>query len=171
MVERLNALGVALDWERVQAMSAGGVVSRAHIARALVEGGQAASAAEAVERYLLPGGPAYIARRAPTPAAAIACIHAAGGAAVLAHPGVYRDYTALIEQLAAAGLDGVEVLHPSHDATTRANLRALARQHDLLLTGGSDFHTPRDRLGAFNPPPRCLRDLRERAARYRRSPG
>lgn len=166
MVERLNALGIALKWEQVQALSASGVVNRAHIARALVGGGLASSVAEAIERYLLPGGAAYVPRRVMTPAAAIACIHAAGGAAVLAHPGVYSGYAALVEQFAADGLDGVEMLHPANGETVRANLRALARRHDLLLTGGSDFHTPRDRLGAFNPPPECLRDLRERAARY-----
>lgn len=167
MVECLNALGVPLAWERVLALSAGGVVNRAHIARALVESGQVSSVPEAVERYLLPGGAAYVPRHTMTPAAAIASIHAAGGAAVLAHPGVYGAYAALVERFVADGLDGVEVLHPANGETVRANLRGLARGHNLVITGGSDFHTPRDRLGAFNPPPECLRDLRERAGRYR----
>jgi predicted metal-dependent phosphoesterase TrpH len=66
-------------------------------------------------------------------------IHQAGGLASLAHPGVSRrDY--LIPDLAAAGLDAIEVRHSDHDAETEARYRRLASRLGLLVTGGSDFH-------------------------------
>jgi predicted metal-dependent phosphoesterase TrpH len=86
---------------------------------------------------------------------AIAVTHAAGGVAVLAHPGAYprvRDIDAVVARLAAAGLDGIEVRYPyAHNrghfgadarevAALVAHFHDLAEQHDLLITGGSDYH-------------------------------
>jgi 3',5'-nucleoside bisphosphate phosphatase len=102
---------------------------------------------------------------------AIALIHGAGGATVLAHPGrrvgrIPLDRAALAE-LSAQGLDGVEVEHPAHTPEQRATYAGIARDLDLVATGGSDWHgRPRDLppgtlgTGAFD-----LAALRGRAAR------
>lgn len=176
ILDRLAALGAPVARERVQALAAGGVIGRPHIARALVETGAVDSVGEAFSRYLYTGGPAYVARERLSPREAIAVIHAAGGAAVLAHPGIVPDYAELIAELAACGLDGVEVAHPQNDGVARANLAGLARKYGLIMTGGSDFHGPAIKpgiaLGMVTPPPGCVKALRERADNYReRSPG
>jgi predicted metal-dependent phosphoesterase TrpH len=75
----------------------------------------------------------------PEPTEIIEAIHEAGGIAVLAHPHQYRN-EALLEELIAAGLDGVEVWHPSHTEEQTEALLQLTEQKGLLATGGSDFH-------------------------------
>jgi len=167
IVERLNDLGMGVTWERVLAIAGEGVVGRVHIAHALLEAGHVEDVRSAFDRYLGEGCPAYVLRERPSPEAAIALIHGAGGAAVLAHPGLLRNYRTLVERLVPAGLDGVEVLHPANGQTVRANLRGLARAYNLVITGGSDFHYRTDALGAYSPPPECLRDLRGRASHWR----
>ena len=67
-------------------------------------------------------------------------IHSAGGIAVLAHPAVFDNYE-LLEELAAAGkIDGVEIWHQSADERQRDRLMKIAQEHNLITTGGSDFH-------------------------------
>lgn len=165
IVERLAEIGVRIRWEDVLAQAAG-VVGRPHIAQAMLNAGYVETINEAFERYLRPGTPAYVPRSRLSPEAAIDLIHKAGGAAVLAHPALIPDYSQMIERLVPCGLDGVEVLHPKNIAVVRQNLRALAYRHDLIMTGGSDFHRRLDSIGSLNPPPTCVRDLRERAKRY-----
>ena len=75
----------------------------------------------------------------PEPAEIIEAIHEAGGIAVLAHPGFYDNFE-LLEELIPIGLDGVEVWHPENTAEQQEMLIAIAKKHDLLMTGGSDFH-------------------------------
>lgn len=83
-----------------------------------------------------------------SPPAAVELIHAAGGVAVLAHPGIIAAESsqemlqAVFAALVAAGLDGLEVFHPFHDAAQRAALQAMAADHELIITGGSDWHGP-----------------------------
>ncbi|NWG17668.1 MAG: PHP domain-containing protein [Chloroflexi bacterium] len=168
IVEKLAALGLPVSWERVLAQADGGAVGRPHIARAMVEAGLVASVSEAFDRYLYTGGPAYVSRERLTPEAAVALIHRAGGAAVLAHPAVLPDYAAMVERLVTAGLDGVEVVHPLNSEIVRDNLRGLAARFGLVMTGGSDFHgSESEPLGSVTPPSGCVPALRERAARYR----
>lgn len=143
-VERLAALGVPVTWERVREL-AGGTVGRPHIARAMVEAGavpdmEAAFTAE----WLAPGGRAYVTRYALDPVRAVRLVRAAGGVAVLAHPRASRrGYVvsdATIRVLVSAGLGGLEVDHPDHDADDRARLRGLAAELGLIVTGASDDH-------------------------------
>lgn len=167
--QRLEALNMPLAWERIVSIAEGGAIGRPHIARALVEAGYVESIGEAFSRYLYTGGPAYIARRRMSPEEAIALIHSAGGAAVMAHPALVANYLALIrERLVPAGLDGVEVVHPKNPPNDRLNLYGIARQYQLIPTGGSDFHAPEEDgtilLGHLNPPEGCVEALEARAA-------
>jgi 3',5'-nucleoside bisphosphate phosphatase len=167
IVERLAALGVPIAIERVMEL-AKGTVGRPHIARALVEAGHVEGIGEAFDRYLSSGAPAYLPGDKLSPSEAIDLIHSAGGVAVMAHPALVSGYAALVEQFVPLGLDGVEVAHPKNSNPVRANLRALAKKYDLVMTGGSDFHRPEaDSLGSVTPPAGCVAALRERAQKYR----
>lgn len=167
IVEKLAALGLPVAWERVLELADGGSVGRPHVARAMVEAGYVESTHEAFNRYLHNGGPAYVSRERLTPEAAIDLIHSAGGAAVLAHPGLLANYAAMVERLVPAGLDGVEVAHPKNPPILRDNLRALAARYNLIMTGGTDFHGPDSEadLGSITPPPGCIAALQARATR------
>lgn len=139
IVERLNALGIPVTVDDVLAQAAGGAVGRPHIARALVAGGWARDLRDAFDRLLGNGRPAYVEKRRLAIADAIRLIHEAGGIAVYAHPGAGAT-RARLEALRAAGLDGVEVRHPSHSAEDIARIGALADHLALLPSGGSDWH-------------------------------
>lgn len=171
IVEKLTGLGLPIAWERVEAIADGAAIGRPHIARAMVEAGYVGSVRDAFDRYLYNGGPGYVARYRLSPEEAVALIHEAGGVAVLAHPGLLPDYRTMALRLIPAGLDGVEVWHPDNSETVRLNLRALAAEHDLIMTGGSDFHgavvNPNATPGSTNPPDTCIAQLQERAKKYR----
>jgi predicted metal-dependent phosphoesterase TrpH len=139
IVERLNALGVNVGFEDVLSQAGTGVVGRPHVARAMIAEGWAVDARDAFDRYLGAGRPAYVAKEQLSMSDAIAMIHAAGGLAVLAHPGA-GGTRERIESLRALGLDGIEVKHPSHSSSDTARLRGLCEQFGLVMSGGSDWH-------------------------------
>lgn len=170
-VERLAQLGLPVAWSRVVALAGGDSVGRPHIARAMVEAGYVQSVKEAFDRYLDSSQPAYIPRQTLTPQEAVDLIHAAGGVAVLAHPVFVADLPAVVDQLVAAGLDGIEVSYPEHTPEFEAQVREMALRHDLVMTGGSDFHglnmPGKAMIGAALAPAGAVEALRERAAGYR----
>jgi predicted metal-dependent phosphoesterase TrpH len=143
IVERLQAIGVQITFDDVLLQAGGGAIGRPHVARALVADGWATDQRDAFDRYLGAGRPAYVAKDQLGMREAIAMVHAAGGLAVLAHPGAAGTRERL-ESLAALGLDGVEVKHPSHSSQDTQRLRALAEQLGLLPSGGSDWHGAAD---------------------------
>ncbi len=153
--ERLAALGVPVTPEEVAVHVRGRIVARPHFARALVARGYVPDLRAAFTQYLRDGGPAYVDAQVPPPAEAVKAIREAGGVAVVAHPGQIRlglpdGMRAFLRELRAAGLAGLEVWHPSHDAQARVLFGALAAELDLLPSGGSDFHgdtKPHIRLG------------------------
>ncbi len=139
MVARLNARQVALEVETVFKVANCRAPGRPHVARALVEGGFCASLDEAFERYLKKDRPGWVPKAKQAAAVVVELIHAAGGLAVMAHPGLNHD-DSLIEKLARMGLDGVECFHPKHSATASLKYQGIAAQLGLLVTGGSDCH-------------------------------
>ncbi len=142
MVRRLGALGAVVEWSRVTEIAAGASVGRPHVARALVEAGWVGSPREAFARYLGRSGPAYVPRVKLTPEEAVECIARHGGVAVLAHPGWEASGRVLerLGDLIAHGLAGIEVYYPDHKAEMIQEYRRLAAQHDLVVTGGTDYH-------------------------------
>ncbi|MGP9694883.1 PHP domain-containing protein [Brachybacterium sp. AOP25-B2-12] len=170
MVERIAA-DLPLTWEQVLAQVAGEqtTVGRPHIADALVAAGLVGDRDEAFATILADGSPYYVGHYAPSPHVAVAAIRAAGGVPVIAHPasgtrGVDVPL-ALLEELVAAGLQGVEVDHREHDHLERERLRSFAHSHDLLITGGSDYHGrgKPNRLGENLTSPHVLDAIIERA--------
>jgi predicted metal-dependent phosphoesterase TrpH len=111
-----------------------------------------------------------VARARLTPEESVELIHSAGGVAVLAHPGLLRDYRRMILRLIAVGLDGVEVMHPSNSEDVRLDLRGIAVASNLIMTGGSDFHGPKIKpdttLGMVSPPDGAVEALAAAARRY-----
>jgi predicted metal-dependent phosphoesterase TrpH len=142
MIAQVNAAGYPLDEAEVFAESAGSdALGRPHIARALVRTGQIKDIETAFRELLGRGKPGYVASNYITPVRAVEVILASGGVPVLAHPGRLTDL-AIIDELVAAGLVGLEVFYPAHDASMRSHFRAIAHAHGLLMTAGSDFHDP-----------------------------
>lgn len=139
IVERLNVAGVPITMDAVLAVALDAAIGRPHVAKALIAGGFVRDAREAFDRYLGAGRPAYVDKERLEIAEGIALIHRSGGIAVLAHPGPEGRLEA-IEPLVAVGLDGLEVLHPSHSAADRVRLGALATHFGLVPSGGSDWH-------------------------------
>jgi len=145
LVERLNELGLPVRVEDIYRVAGDANPGRPHVARALVALGLVRDTEEAFRRFLGDAGPANVRKAVPAPAEAIAWIHAAGGKAVWAHPlarPVQRQggFEGLVRELKTQGLDGLEEVHPSQDPGARRRIRQLARELDLRLTGGSDFH-------------------------------
>lgn len=167
MVERLAALGVPVALGRVRAFAGDGAIGRPHVARALVEAGHVQTIGEAFDRFIGRTGPAYVERVKVTPAQAVQIIRAAGGLAVLAHPG-WGAQEGLVPELVAAGLDGIEVYYPDHTPDQVAHYAALARAYGLLVTGGTDFHggglATRVPPGGQYVPEEIVAPLRQRAA-------
>ena len=145
MVERLQdrGIGVTLDDVRAAAGNAA-ATGRPHVADALVTLGVVADRDEAFVRYLDSGRPAYANRYAASLPDMIDLVRDAGGVSVIAHPWGRHQRSSLSEaslaELAERGLAGIEVDHQDHDAATRDELRAVARNLDLVATGSSDHH-------------------------------
>jgi predicted metal-dependent phosphoesterase TrpH len=143
IVIRLNELGVRLEFSAVLEQAAGGAIGRPHVARAMIAEGWAVDLRDAFDRYLGNGRPAFIGKDRLAVTDAIDLIHAAGGLAVLAHPGS-SGTRERIEAFAAQGIDGVEVRHPSHSSEDAARLLALVEHFSLVPSGGSDWHGAAD---------------------------
>ena len=141
MSAKLGELGVpiAIDPIVESAEAEGRSVARPLLARALVDAGYASSPREAFDRWIGDGGKAYVPRIGSSPADVVRLVSRAGGVCSIAHPGLLnRDH--LVPSLAEAGLAAIEVYHPEHDRATQTRYRQLAVQHDLAVSGGSDFH-------------------------------
>ncbi len=141
IVERLAALGIVLDVDRLRVEVGDGAFGRPHVARALVAAGAVASVEEAFERYLGDGAPAFVPKAKWSLGEAIGAVRAAGGLAVLAHPVWYANVPGLLRKGLGLGLDGVEIFHPDNGAR-EGELLAEADALGLLVSGGSDFHSP-----------------------------
>jgi 3',5'-nucleoside bisphosphate phosphatase len=144
IVDKLVADGVPITWERVRQLAGTGAVGRPHIARALVEQGVVPDVDAAFAQYLSDDSKYHVRKADSSVLDIVRLIALAGGVSVFAHPfarlrGPVVD-EAVIAELAAAGLDGIEVDHPDHSPIDRERLRGLATELDLIPTGSSDYH-------------------------------
>ncbi len=171
MVDKLRALGFPISFERVREIARGGNIVRPHVAQAMVEAGIVGSEEEAFEKWIADGGPAHVPKHALDPLDAVKLIRDAGGVCVLAHPGMWGDQTSvpepLIEEMAAAGMAGLEVDHTDHSPEQREHYRDLAARLGVVASGGSDCHGMRYdpiRLGTTLCTPAAFEALRSFAA-------
>ncbi len=176
IVARLNELGIPLTMAEV-AEAAGRepgmdeTIGRPHIAEALVRRGVVATTQEAFDRYLAKGKPGYVDPPPRiSPREAFEWIREAGGTAIVAHPGLYRN-DSLAEKFLLDGADGLEAYHSDHGPEAERFFRELAEKHGKLATGGSDFHGARKgkiyhgAIGNRTVDVSVLAELRRRSAR------
>ncbi|MFB6265071.1 MAG: PHP domain-containing protein [Bradymonadaceae bacterium] len=137
---KLRDLGVEVHIDQVRDRAGEqGALARPHMARTLRDLGHVETVQEAFDRYIEDGGPAYVPVTWPSIPEAIRLIRKAGGVPVLAHPGRY-DLDDRIPEWVEAGIEGIEIAHPSHDQTDERHYRAVAEEHGLFTTRSSDFH-------------------------------
>lgn len=174
ILARLSEIDIHLAAEDVRRLAGdAAALGRPHVADALVEAGVVASRDQAFAELLGPGGPAYVDRYAADLVTMIRTVADAGGVSVIAHPWASRyRHTALdgagLEALKGEGLVGIEVDHEDHDARTREQLRGLAGEIGLVVTGSSDYHgTGKEGhdLGCNTTEPEQLERLLELASR------
>jgi predicted metal-dependent phosphoesterase TrpH len=139
MVDRLQDMGLSLDFEDVLRQARGGAVGRPHVARAIVRGGGALGMSEAFDRYIGRGRPAFVEKVLPSFREVADLVHSVRGVVSVAHL-KDRGTRSFIERLKTEGLDAIETRHPSHDADVRSRLTDIALRLGLLRTGGSDWH-------------------------------
>lgn len=154
MYQLLRERGFDITEEALREMFPEGVLTRAHVARFLLEKGYIPSIAVAFEKYIGDNCPCYVPKTKITPQEAIDLIHHAGGKAILAHPVLYhmsdQRLREMIAECKTCGLEGIEALYSTYQAGDERYIRRLAEEYDLKLSGGSDFHgsnKPQIRLG------------------------
>ena len=139
IIEKLNDLNIPLTMESVLEQAGSGSVGRPHIAHALLEEGITGTYNEAFFKYIGNGKPAYEKKFHVSPEAAIELIASAGGVSFVAHPGNSIDEQMLLDVI-RTGVDGIEVVHPSHSPERVAHYGGIVDEYFLLASGGSDFH-------------------------------
>ena len=165
IVNNLRADGIPVTWERVAELAGDGSVGRPHIGQALVEAGVVGSVDEAFADLLSSRSKYYVRKADMDVFDALRLINAAGGVTAFAHPLARRRGTVVgdevIADMAAAGLDGLEVDHPDHSLADRAHLSGLAANLGLIPLGSSDYHGRNKavRMGACTTSPDAYTDL------------
>ncbi|NTU96245.1 MAG: PHP domain-containing protein [Chlorobiaceae bacterium] len=144
MVNKLARMGVKIGIEQIITKAQNGSVGRPHIAAVLQDVGYVKSFSEAFSKYLGAHSPAYVKSIETHPGEVIRLINEASGLSFLAHPAQnVPDET--LKQLITFGLDGIEIVHPSHDNYKQNYYREIANEYFLLFSGGSDYHGMKDR--------------------------
>ena len=166
LAARLRELGFDVTLEEAERRGRG-MTGRPHFAEIMVEKGYVGSVRQAFDDYLDESAIGYVYRREPQFAEGVAQIREAGGIASLAHPvRVNGDVQRLLPELCEAGLNAIEAYHSDHGPAEVEFFLGLARRHNLLVTGGSDFHggsvKPGVRLGAGEGNLRVPREVIDR---------
>ncbi|RQR27992.1 MULTISPECIES: 3',5'-nucleoside bisphosphate phosphatase [unclassified Burkholderia] len=167
---QLETLGIPGAYEgALKYVSNPDLISRTHFARFLVENGHAASTSDVFDRVLGDGKPGFVPHRWATLSDAVAWIRAAGGDAVVAHPGRYRytpvEFDAFFAEFIDLGGRAIEVITGSHTPDQYREYADVARRFGFEVSRGSDFHAPgegRIELGSLPPLPPDLKPVWER---------
>jgi predicted metal-dependent phosphoesterase TrpH len=163
MLEKLDKLGMHIEWGRLKEIAGDSVVGRPHVARAMVDAGYVASSIEAFDNYIGRNGPAYIEHKKMTPLDVVKLITEVSGIPVLAHPDNITNLDDMLGKLKEAGLMGLEIYYGRYTTATIKRLLNLAKKYDLLPTGGSDYHAFHDEretlIGDISLPEDCVRKL------------
>ncbi len=140
----LQSIGIELSYADLNMESDKNIITRLNFAKVLVQKGYAETVKEALAKYLHKGGTAFVEYNNHPFSVVAQRIHEAGGIVSLAHPAEYRlsdaETESLVRALKREGLDAIECIHPSQDSSCSHKLKNHAKQHNLCMTGGSDFH-------------------------------
>jgi predicted metal-dependent phosphoesterase TrpH len=165
IIKKLEEFDVFIDFKDVRKLTGSkDIIGRPHIARAVLEAGYCADKQEVFDKYISNDAPAYVAKPTPSPKKVIKTIKKAGGIAVLAHPFTIRN-DLIIEDLIKMGLMGLEVYYAKSSRETVEHYEAMACEHNLIRTGGTDFHGDEydlELLGQINVPEFVLEELDNR---------
>lgn len=144
IIDKLNQLGCDISYDEVKEVAGEGSVGRPHFARVLLAKGRVTSVQEAFDRYLGPNGKAYTPKRKLGVREAIALLREEGATVILAHPGMLalgkEEQKRRVAEYKDLGLDGLEVYYSEYTEAQTQFYRELARDLDLLESGGSDYH-------------------------------
>lgn len=140
MIEKFNHAGIIIERGELFKISQGESIGRPHFARLLIKMGLAASVNEAFAKYLLPGTATYVERYKLSPEETIKEIKKANGLSVIAHPSLIKNQ-GIIHEIIDMKIDGIEVYHPKNTSIQSREYYQLTKEHNLLLTGGSDNHS------------------------------
>ena len=144
MIAALQEEGFPITMEALLAANPDSVITRANIARFLYEHGWIKSVSEAFDKYIGDGCRCYVGRFKVSPMEAVSLIKRTGGIAILAHPLLYHlgveQLQLLIDDLKAVGLDGIEAIYSTYTTGEEQLVKRIAKENDLLISGGSDFH-------------------------------
>ncbi|MBI1939037.1 MAG: PHP domain-containing protein [Ignavibacteriales bacterium] len=138
IVQKLRKLGLHITLDDVLAQAQNSSIGRPHVAYALVDLGIISNYYEAFDKFIGDNGPAYERKIHVSPQSALKLINDAGGLSIIAHPGYMKE--SILINLIKAGVDGIEVIHPSHNENQIKFYKGIVNQYCLLATGGSDFH-------------------------------
>ncbi|KWX73944.1 PHP domain-containing protein [Paenibacillus jilunlii] len=177
IIAKLQALGIDITMDQVTAgigreLKPDESVGRPHIADELVRLGAAVDMRDAFDKYLAEGAAAFVSPPRITPELACGWIAEAGGAAVLAHPGIYGDDELVRSIIERSALRGIEAYHSDHSPADAERYLALAEEFGLLVTGGSDFHGARQgvvfhgEIGSVSVPVDVLEQLRDKPKQH-----
>ena len=138
--KKFNEHDIPVKPEDVFALSHKGILTRLHIARAVVNTGKVIGIGNVFKKYLRIGGPCYVAHDHFTPKQAIEKILEVKGVPVVAHPKTIVNDVSMIKELVDYGLKGIEIFHTLHNSSDEKKYKKLAKKYDLIITGGSDCH-------------------------------
>jgi hypothetical protein len=138
IIDKLNSIGLGISIEDVLKKAGNATVGRPHIAETMLDLGLVNNYYSAFNRYIGDDESACVDKENIPLYDAIKIIKNSGGLAILAHPGNLSDN--IIEDTIKAGIDGIEVIHPSHNSKKVKHLRNIANQYFILTSGGSDYH-------------------------------
>ena len=135
--------GIKIKFDDVKKMVAeGGSIGRPHIAKAITNAGGTTTVMDAYAKYIHDDSPVYVQRKTVSPHDAVEIIYDAGGIPVIAHPHDIDIAESLIKELMNYGLRGIEAYHRKHSPACVEYFSSMAEELGLIVTGGSDFHTP-----------------------------
>ncbi len=140
MIDILNKMSISVNWEDIKKEIGNAAPGRLHLARVLLKKGYVSSLEEAFNKYLDRGRPVYIPRLRLKTKEAIELLIECNAVPVLAHPGITSEGVQTLQTLKSEGIKGIEVYHPEHSKGQTLFYEQLAKQNNLLITGGSDFH-------------------------------
>ena len=144
MCKKLTEGGIPITYEELEEAFPDTTITRAHYAKFMLEKGYIKSRQEAFDRYIGDNCPYFVPRENITPEMAIECILENGAVPILAHPVLYHmsdaKLEALVVRLKEVGLKGLEAIYTTYEAYEERQMKELAAKHDLLISGGSDFH-------------------------------
>lgn len=144
IITKFKEIGIEISFDEMKQLYGNAVITRAHFADYLLAKGYIKSRSEAFDRYIGENGPCFMPREKLTPEQTIRLITQAGGVAILAHPTLYHlgdsEMNKLLNYLCRSGLKGIEAIYSTYTMGEEIQIRKLARENHLIISGGSDYH-------------------------------